>query len=188
MEWFGNRYLRSCCPCLFRRVACFRDARISHLSKISRISSLSPLKDGINEVISKVWAVAYLFRLVKGLYLSHCIDDTYSHLFARDNLLPGQQFYTRLYYLATSPGCAAMHSWLGSVALSRLQQTSIGNPSKFVCSFSFLYVNFRSALTDYHHTGKQVSIILQLLCLAGAWNLDILSHGFSSLMLLFRRP
>ena len=30
-----------------------------------------------------------------------------------------------LYYLATSPGCASMHSWLGSVALSRLQQTSI---------------------------------------------------------------
>ena len=76
-----------------------------------------------------------------------------------------------------------MHSWLRSVALSRLQETSIVEP--FVCSESFLYVTFWSTLTNYHHTGKQVSMFFQLHCLAGAWNLDLLSHGFQSLNLLF---
>ena len=44
-------------------------------------------------------------------------------LVSQDTLLPGQQLYTRLYYLATSPGCASLHSWLGSAALSRLHHT-----------------------------------------------------------------
>ena len=30
-------------------------------------------------MISEVWEVAYLFGLVKGLYLSHCIDDRHSY-------------------------------------------------------------------------------------------------------------
>ena len=54
-RWGDSVIVKSCCPCLFRRVACFSDAWISSIKDQSDLTTVFIIfTDASNEVISKV--------------------------------------------------------------------------------------------------------------------------------------